>query len=263
MQRHTILFVLGLIAVTAPDAARAATDEAFLCRSHGSERRIELQYVEGPDRLPCEVVYWRDSTKRGEGRPVWEAQNDFGFCIERTRDLVQKLQDSGWSCREVAPEDDDVAAIPALAPSGPEAVPSGDRAKLEEALARDLRRLAQLSSAADGRFEVAGAELGDLDQDGDDDAAVVLNYLSDRPGIARFLMAYRFDGDTFHPAAKTYLGGLGADVLTSDIERIHDGTIELLLQMRQQGDQECCPSGSHRRAYVLEDGALVEIRPDS
>jgi len=263
MHRHTVLFVLGLIAATAPDDARAATDEAFMCRSHGSERRIELQYVEGPDRLPCEVVYWRDFTGTGEGQPVWEAQNDFGFCIERTRDLVQRLQDNGWVCRKVAPDDDEVAAIPALAPHGPEAVPSGERAKLDQALARDLRRLAQLSSAADARFEVAGAELGDLDGDGNDDAAVLLNYLSDRPGIALFLMAYRFDGDTFHPAAKTYLGGLGADVLASDIERIDDGTIEILLQMRQQGDQECCPSGRHRRAYVLQDGALVELRPDS
>ena len=133
MHRHTVLFVLGLIAAIAPDAARAATDEAFMCRSQGSERRIELQYVEGPDRLPCEVVYWRDSTKRGEGRPVWEAQNDFGFCVERTRDLVQKLQDSGWSCRKVAPDGDDVAAIPALAPHRTEVVSSGERAKLDQA----------------------------------------------------------------------------------------------------------------------------------
>jgi hypothetical protein len=262
MHRRTLLFALGLVATAAPDDARAATDEAFMCRSQDRERRVELQYVESPDRLPCEVVYWRDFTGQSEGRPVWEAQNDFGFCIERTRDLVQRLQDAGWTCRKVAPEDGEVAAIPALAPRGAEAVPSPERTTLDQALARDLRRLAQLSSA-DARFEVAGAELGDLDGDGNDDAAILLNYLSDRPGIAQFLMAYRFDGETFHPAAKTYLGGLGADVLASDIERIDDGTIELLLQMRQQGDQECCPSGRHRRAYVLEDGALVELRPDS
>lgn len=262
MHRRTICFVLGLVAVAAPDDALAATDEAFTCRRQGVERRIELQYVDGPDRLPCEVVYWRDFAARAEGSPVWEAQNDFGFCIERTRDLVQRLQDSGWSCRKVAPDDDEGAAIPALAPHGPEAVPRAERARLDQALARDLRRLAQLSSAADARFEVAGAELGDLDRDGDADAAVLLNYLSDRPGIAQFLMAYRFDGDTFQPAAKTYLGGLGADMLASDIERIAEGTIELLLQMRQQGDQEF-PSGRHRRAYVLEDGTLVELRPDS
>ena len=263
MHRYTILCVLGLIAAAAPDDAGAATEEAFMCLSYGSERRIELQYVEGPNRLPCEVVYWRDYTGTGEGQPVWEAQNDFGFCIERTRELVQRLQDNGWSCRKVTPENDEVAAIPALAPDSPEAVPSAAQATLEQALTRDLRRLAQLSSAADARFEVAGAEFGDLDRDGDHDAAVLLNYLSDSPGIAQFLMAYRFDGDTFHPTAKTYLGGLGADVFTTDIERIDDGTIEILLEMRQQGDQECCPSGRHRRTYVLQDGALVELRPDS
>ncbi|HSA79209.1 MAG TPA: hypothetical protein VLE23_00220 [Geminicoccaceae bacterium] len=263
MYRHTIPLVLGVIAAATPDDAPAATDEAFMCLSQGRERRIELQYVEGPDRLPCEVVYWRDFTGTGEGRPVWEAQNDFGFCIERTRDLVHRLEDNGWSCRKVAPDADEVAAaIPALAPHL-EAMPSAERTRLDQALARDLRRLAQLTSGADARFEVAGAELGDLDRDGDHDAAVLLNYLSGRPGTAQFLMAYRFDGDTFQPTAKTYLGGLGADVLRGDIERIDDGTIEILLQMHQRGDQECCPSGRHRRAYVLQDGALVELRPDN
>ena len=263
MHRRSKSLVLALVAAAAPATARAATDEAFTCRSHGAERRVELQYVEGPDRLPCEVVYWRDFNGPGEGRPVWEAETDFGFCIERTRDLVQRLEDNGWSCRKVAPDDDAAAAVPALAPHGREALPGAVHARLEQALARDLRRLAQLSSAADARFEIAGAELGDLDRDGDDDAAVLLNYLSGRPGVAQFLMTYRFDGDTFHPTAKTYLGGLGADMLARDIERIEEGTIELMLQMRQQGDQECCPSGRHRRAFMLEGGNLVERQPDS
>jgi hypothetical protein len=262
MHRHTIVLALGLAVVAASDGARAGTEEAFMCRNQARERRVELQHADRSDRLPCEVVYWRDSTRHDDGQPIWEAQNDFGFCIERTRDLVQRLQDGGWSCRKVAPGESAVATIPALAPRGLEAMPGADRSKLDEALARDLRRLAELSSTK-ARFEVAGAALGDLDRDGRDDAAVLLDYLNAGPGTAQFLMAYRFDGETFRPAAKTYLGRLGAAVRASGIESIDDGVIELLLQVHQQGDQECCPSGRHRQAYVLQDGDLVELRPDS
>jgi hypothetical protein len=263
MHRRTILLALGLVAVGAPGGAWAEVDEAFLCRNQERERRVELQHGERPDRLPCEVVYWRDFTRPGDGRTIWEAQNDYGFCIERTRDVVQRLQEGGWSCRKVAAGEGEVATLPAVAPRGLEAMSGVQRSKLDQALARDLQRLAELSSVSAARFEVAGAELGDLDRDGDDDAAVLLNYLGERPGAAQFLMAYRFDGETFHPTAKTYLGGLGAETHVSAIEAIDEGAIELLLQVRQQGDQECCPSGRHRRAYVLEEGDLVELTPGS
>jgi len=233
-----------------------------MCRHGARERRVELQHADGADRLPCEVVYWRDLSRGGDGQPVWEAQNDFGFCIERTRDLVQRLEEGGWSCRKAAPGERSVPTIPALAPSGQEAMPEAERRRLDQALARDLQRLAELSSAK-ARFEVAGARLGDLDQDGDADAAVLLDYLSDGPASAQFLMAYQYDGETFRPAAKAYLGRLGAEARVSGIERIDEGVIEVVLQVRQQGDQECCPSGRHRQAYVLQDGNLVELRPGS
>jgi hypothetical protein len=262
MYRRTILLALGLAAVGLPDGARAGTEEAFMCRHQGRERRVELQHADGANRLPCEVVYWRDLSRGGDGHSVWEAQNDFGFCIERTRDLLQRLEDGGWNCQKVAPEARGVATIPALAPSSADAMPDADRSRLDQALARDLRRLTELSSG-NARFELADAQLGDLDQDGDDDAAVLLDYLSDGPGTAQFLMAYRFDGETFRPAAKTYLGRLGAAARATGIERIDEGAIEVLLQVHQQGDQECCPSGRHRQIYVLQDGSLLELRPGS
>jgi hypothetical protein len=49
-------------------------------------------------------------------------------------------------------------------------------------------------------------------------------------------------------------------VRASAIERIDEGVIELLLQV----GNECCPSsGDHHRAYVLEEGHLIELRPGS
>jgi hypothetical protein len=258
MQRPTILFALGLAVAAAPNGGQAGTDAAFSCRNDEHERRVELQHADRPSRLPCEVVYWRDFTRGGDGQPIWRAQSDFEFCVERTHDLVQRLQAGGWSCTNLAPEHPPPKMLPTPAPH--ELVPPDPNRMLDQALARDLKRLAELSPTSGIRFEVASAKLGDLDQDGDEDAAVLLNYLSEHPGTAQFLMAYRFDGATFQPSAKMSLGGLGTEVRASAIERINEGVIELLLQV---GD-ECCPSsGDYHRAYVLEEGHLIELRPGS
>ncbi len=264
MYRRTILGVLGLLAVTAAFAAQATTtDETYSCRNGQRERRVELQHADAPDRLPCQVLYWRDgATPPDDGKSMWQADHDFGFCIERTRDLVQRLQEGGWKCQKGDAASAEVQAIPAIAPSRLP-VGSADRTKLGEALARDMQRLAQLTQSPGARFEIEGTELGDLDQDGKPDAAVLLDYQSDQPGTAQFLVAYRFDGKTFVPAAKTYVGGAGTDVLASGIEKIENGTIQLLLEVRQPGDLECCPSGRRSESYVLRNGALVPLRSES
>ncbi len=264
MYRRTILGALGLVAATTAFAAEAtSTDEAYSCRNGQRERRVELQHADAPDRLPCQVIYWRDgASPPDDGRSMWQADHDFGFCIERTRDLVQRLQEGGWKCQKTDGTPAEIQAIPALAPSRLP-VEGGDRAKFGEALARDMQRLAQLTATPGARFEIEATELGDLDQDGKIDAAVLLDYQSDQPGTAQFLVAYRFDGKTFVPAAKTYVGGVGTDVLASGIERIENGTIHLLLEVRQQGDLECCPSGRRTQSYVLQNGALVPLRSES
>ena len=259
---RAIFYLFALGATVAPLAARATTDEAYMCRKGDSERRVELQHPDARDRLPCQVVYWRDARQPGDSEALWEAAHDYGYCIEQTHGLLQTLQDGGWKCQKGGgPTQAQMQAIPALAPSRLPAASDADRAKLGDALARDLQRLAKLTS--DGHFEIESAELGDLDHDGKADAAVLLNYQADHSGNSQFLMVYRSQGDTFYPAARTYLGGRNADVIASDIERIQNGTIELLFEVRQQGDLECCPSGRRRESYVLQDGTLVARRPES
>jgi hypothetical protein len=271
MDRRTILGGLGILLGAAPGPAwSAAIEEAFACNNQQRERRIELRHAERPDRLPCQVVYWRDATRADNGQPIWEAENDFGFCIEQTRVLLQRLQDGGWSCRKLPLDDAGVATIPALAPRGAEVLPAPkptpprattvvDRNRLDEALERDLSRLAELASASGARFELAAAELGDLDRDGDEDAAVLLTYRTEQHPPAQFLMVYRFDGETFRPAAKTYVGSLGSGPTASAIERIDGGVIELWFEVGERG----ADLTRQRQSYLLEDGALVAQAPES
>jgi hypothetical protein len=247
-------------------ALAAAVEEAFACQHQQRERRIELRHAERPNRLPCQVVYWRDGTRPDSGKPIWEAENDYGFCIEQTRALLQRLQDGGWSCKKLPLDGTAVATIPALAPRGTDALspepppaPSAvsERDKLDEAIARDLSRLAELSSPG-ARFEMAAAELGDLDRDGDVDAAVLLTYLTGERKPAQFLMVYRFDGDTYRPAAKTYVGRLESGGAASAIERIDEGTVELWLELpdSEQGVRR------QRQTYVLQDDTLLRQPPE-
>ncbi len=272
MQRRTILWALAMLvgwgeAWVPAQALATSIEEAFTCQNRQRERRIELRHADRPNRLPCQVVYWRDAAQTDSGRPVWEAENDYGFCIEQTRALLQRLEDGGWSCQKLARGDGEVEAIPALAPRGAEAVPSpkppappslvSNRSKLDEALARDLSRLAELA-APGARFEIATAELGDLDQDGDPDAAVLLTYLRQQEKLGQFLMAYRFDGETFQPAAKIYLGSVTSGRTASAIERIDGGTIELWFELNEQGNLR-----RERQSYVLQDRTLVERAPES
>jgi hypothetical protein len=259
MHRRRIFLTLGLLAAGWPVCGEAATEEAFTCRRGQEERRVELQSADAAERVPCQVLYWRDAARPGNGQAMWQADHDFGFCIERTRDLVQRLEEGGWSCEKTAPPSSAAQSTTAVAPRAVAPPPAADRAKLDQALARDLKRLAELSASPGGRFEVQSARLGDLNRDGVDDAAVLMTYRTEKPETAQFLVAYRFDGETFRPAARIYLGRPGADVRASDIAGIADGTIMVLLQVRQPGDPECCPSGSRRDGYVLKDGHLVEL----
>jgi hypothetical protein len=273
MQRRTILWILGMLIgpgqVWVPSQALAdAVEEAFTCHHQARERRVELRHADRPNRLPCQVVYWRDATQTDGGRPLWEAEHDYGFCIEQSRVLLQRLEDGGWSCSKLPLDRSAVAAIPAIAPRGVEALPPrsqpspsvvADRRKLDEALARDLSRLAELSSTPGARFEIAATELGDLDRDGDADAAVLLTYLSDGRPPVQFLMAYLFDGQTFRAAAKAYLGSLDSGSAASAIEGIDDGNIELWFELQQRGGS----FGRQRQTYLLRDNVLVEETPES
>lgn len=200
------------------------------------------------------AVYWRDAARVGEAEILWRAENDFGFCIERSRDLLQRLEDGGWSCRRVdaTPRH---RIIPAIALRGADA--SADR--LDAALARDLARLAELTRANGGRFEVEGARLGDLDHDGVPDAAAIFTFGADAAGRAPFLIAYRFDGETFRPAARTYLGGHGVAVPPGAIERVGNGIVEVVRYVRAPGDPACCPSKRTVQVYRLQDRALLPV----
>ena len=252
-----------------------AQSEEYHCRRGDLVRRIEVRFADDADRLPCQVVYWRDTERPGQPRIPWNAENQLEFCTQKARELVERLQRAGWACNREAPLSADAAELdagtaaqePSREPAVPDATaprrepengaPQPDRAILQAALARDIRRLDQLTGASSWRFEPDMATLGDLDGDGVEDGAVLLSHRDENGGTSHHLLAYLFDGTTFRPVARINVEAYYQNFTDVAIESIADGGIELLLHTPRAGDPACCPSGRRRATFELRDGQLV------
>ena len=112
-------------------------------------------------------------------------------------------------------------------------------------------------AGAGGEFAVEDSRLGDLDRDGIEDAVVLMKYEgTDAPG-ARYLVAYKFDGKTFRPAARAHIDG--NDIDGAAITRIENGSIQILLLLHASGAADASSSGIRRVQFALRDGSLIEL----
>ena len=268
-----VLATLGLLAVSSL-AVRAQSEE-YHCRRGDLARRIEVQFADDADRLPCQVLYWRDIESSERPRVPWNADHELEFCLAKAREIVDRLESAGWNCDEGAPLSGDAAEldeasdqpsretttaeVPPRAPrrdavNGP---PNPDQTTLEAALARDLRRLDELAGGSPGEFESNMTMLGDLDDDGVVDGAALLSHRDEDGGSSHHLLAYVFDGRTFRPVARVNLESYYQNFTDVLIEDIADGGIEVLLHTPRAGDPACCPSGRRRATFELRDGQLV------
>lgn len=70
----------------------------YACTHADHTRRVEVDYLEPPAQLPCQVNYYKDTEAAGSRETLWEAQNTVGYCKSQADSLVQKLEGLGWSC---------------------------------------------------------------------------------------------------------------------------------------------------------------------
>ena len=110
-----VVGTLSLIVVST--LAGPVHSEEFQCRRGDLVRRVELQFGNDADRLPCQVVYWKDQESPGEPRVPWKADHDLEFCVVKAREMVDGLQSAGWSCGGAAQPSQDAAELDAIEPS--------------------------------------------------------------------------------------------------------------------------------------------------
>jgi hypothetical protein len=273
--RRPALILAALSLLATPVLAAPAHSDEYHCRRNDLVRRIEVQFADDADRLPCQVVYWRDTERPGEKRIPWNANNEIDFCIQKAREMAGRLQDSGWTCDFESAPSEDAAALDVAAPPKDSSVepaasdeqrpaeeseidePQPGNALLQEALARDVRRLDELTGAASWQFEPDAVTLGDLDGDGVEDGAVLLSHRDENGGVTHHLLAYLFDGTTFRPVARVNLEAYYQNFKDVVVEDVGGGGIALLLHTSRAGDPACCPSGRRRATFELRDGKLV------
>jgi hypothetical protein len=268
-----VLATLSWVAVSA--IAAPAVAEEFQCQRDDLVRRIELRFADDADRLPCAVIYWRDTEAPGQSERLWHADHELDFCRNKAREMVQRLESAGWACggpsigsaaTTVAPErsspglehSDEPAASRSSEAAAPTARP--DQAALRAALARDIRRLEELTAGSPGEFATDTATLGDLNGDALEDAAVLLTHRTEGAEPTYYLLAYVFNGATFQPVARINLEAYYRNFTEVGIEDVAGGAVDILLQVPRADDPQCCPSGRRQATFGLRDGQLVLLK---
>ena len=76
----------------------AANADAWSCSHIDLVREVLIEYPEG-DVLPCNVVY-KKAIEGFTDQVLWSASNEQGYCEQKAREFVVKLESWGWDCIE-------------------------------------------------------------------------------------------------------------------------------------------------------------------
>lgn len=222
--RHLVLIVVSVIGFLGQGCSLAQTyfdDPVKDSREGDASRIIEIEIDHPGQDLPCNVIYRPASDKK---EVLWRARFEKGFCHRKADEARILLESRGWACRSEHLDDGAESSRPAHArnivmawrceqnltatvaehdplPPVPAARPErvlkqsdklGDSV-LRAAVEGDLTTIGR--SIADPSTTSATAQ-GDLNNDGLDDAIVVLTRKLDPQRWDRMVMAYLRNDET-------------------------------------------------------------------
>lgn len=274
--RHIVLIVVSAIGFLCQGCSLAQTYFGDLVkdgREGDASRIIEIEIDHPGQDLPCNVIYRPTSGKK---EVLWRARFEKGFCHRKANEARLLLESRGWTCRSEHPDDgaesnrsdfarnivmawrceQDLTAtvvehdpLPPVPVARPEGVPSrsdklGDPA-LRAAVEGDLATIGR--SIADPSTTSFAAQ-GDLDNDGIDDAIVVLTHKLDPQRWDRMVMAYLRSDETYY-LVDAQISSVGqaprTDELVIDID---NGVVRL---------QSCCSDAVEPTTIVLHNRKLT------
>lgn len=90
------LVPIAILILLATNAESSAVSQTYVCGNGNATRTIEIVRDDPSQSIPCQVLY-RTSADAGK-RVLWAAQAQPGFCEDKSRELVGKLEDGGWRC---------------------------------------------------------------------------------------------------------------------------------------------------------------------
>lgn len=94
-----LVFAVGSLAHAQEAAAPASgSPNSAVCKQGGNRRRIEVQPGEVDSKHSCLVRYFKNQEAPSEGKVLWSAVNQEGYCIDKAKGFVAKLAGQGWAC---------------------------------------------------------------------------------------------------------------------------------------------------------------------
>ena len=93
---RNVTSLLATIAVFSAPAGWAVTE----CTQGSLTRSVSVVYADPGQPVPCEVLYEKPSEQ--QTMTLWRAENEAGYCEDRAREFVEKLNSLGWDCTESA-----------------------------------------------------------------------------------------------------------------------------------------------------------------
>lgn len=248
--------------------------EVDIAAERNLTRHIEIEVDDLERGLPCNVVDRRTPDARNI---LWRAEFEEGFCRQKAEETRLVLQAQGWACRPTsADERRDLATRPSNPPfvvaawrclkglkprpqltsdrpPVPAARPIAQRnpatswgnEPLRAAVKRDLSAIGQ---DVIGGETIVDAELGDLNDDGIDDAVVILTRETKRGAPHRMLMAYLQDTEAYSLVDVWVLK-------TSDDQG--DGKLDLVIEDGAVHLGNCCEDQSGPTILVLDNRKLA------
>lgn len=87
-----------LIAMAILGVSYSAHADSWNCSHDDLVREVQIEYPEGGS-VPCNVIY-KKQTEGFEDQVLWSAENAEGYCEEKAREFVAKLESWGWVCLE-------------------------------------------------------------------------------------------------------------------------------------------------------------------
>lgn len=258
--------------------ASSPSDPRDLGEQQAAARHIEIEVADLETGLPCRVVDRPNATSRNI---LWRAEFEEDFCRRKAEETRLLLQDRGWACRrQNADERQDlvqatttrsdershlvaawrcVEGLPpiertvAVHPPVPSAKPdrperrsaSWDDELLQEAVEGDLATIGREVIDDETAIDTA---LGDLNDDGSDDAIVILTRDADRGPSHRMLMAYLRSGDAYNLVDVWVLDAPAAGAQGDLTLAIENGRVRL---------ETCCEAKQDPTVLILADRKLA------
>ncbi len=82
------------------ESSNASDPTKYTCNYQGLVRHVEIAYEKPGFAVPCSVLYRKETEEPGVVKTLWTANNQAGYCEDKTSHFIDKLEGLGWTCQD-------------------------------------------------------------------------------------------------------------------------------------------------------------------